>query len=256
MTVISEINLKAYFNKGGEEHDFHGKRCVLAISVGQDYHEDQRLYSAIHLLNESGFSHCKVVVADTLQRHNVDASSTAEALALSQQAGHKWLERNAAAIAGLKMDVQITRWIEELSDPKYSEWRRKVEHKLHESEGFRGAIDSTIDVFIERLKLRDPDADIEAAAAKCREYIIEEIPIIMPLWAEQGYDYVIYPQKMTDAMAASRSHFVEPFLPERVRWLPLKFKKRGQPIPFGGGTLNPAFQRPVNSTSVIRGLAV
>lgn len=232
MTLISEINLKAYFNKGGEEHHFTGKRCVLAISVGQDYHEDQRLYSAIHLLNESGFSHCKVVVADTLQRHNVDAQSTAEALALSQQEGQKWLERNAAALAALKMDVQITRWIDELSDPKYSEWRRKVENTLNDSSQLQGAINNTIEVFIERLKLRNPDADIEAAAAKYREYIIEEIPIIMPLWAEQGYDYVIYPQKMTDAMAASRDHFVEPFMPDRVRWLPLKFKKRGQPIPF------------------------
>jgi hypothetical protein len=37
---------------------------------------------------------------------------------------------------------------------------------------------------------------------------------------------------MTDAMAASRTHFVEPSMPDRVRWLPLKFKKRGQPIPF------------------------
>ncbi len=232
MSAIQLINLKAYFNKGGEEHDFAGKTCVLAISVGQDYHEDQYLYSAIHLLNESGFAHCKVVVADTLQRHNVDAASTAEALALSISAGQKWLQRNAPALSALTMDVTITRWIDELSDPKYSEWRRKIEQHFDESEGFRTAVQSTIQVFIDRLKIRDPFADTDLAAKKCLEYIIEEIPIIMPLWAEQGYDYVIYPQKMTDAMAASRHFFVEPSLPDRVRWLPLKFKKRGQPIPF------------------------
>ena len=232
MTTIYEINLKAYFNKGGEEHDFTGKRCVLAISVGQDYHEDQHFYSAIHLLNESGFSHCKVVVADTLQRHNINANNTAEALTRSIQAGEAWIKRNQPALSALKMNVEIKRWTDELSSESYSEWRKKIEHTFEQSADFRSAVESTINVFIDRLKLRNPDADFEAAAANCREYIFEEIPVIMPLWAEQGYDYIIYPQKMTDAMAASRVHFVEPFLPDRARWLPIKFKKRGNPIPF------------------------
>lgn len=45
MSNVEAINLKAYFNKGGEELDFTGKRCVLAVSVGQEYHEEQKLSS-------------------------------------------------------------------------------------------------------------------------------------------------------------------------------------------------------------------
>ena len=33
-------------------------------------------------------------------------------------------------------------------------------------------------------------------------------------------------------MATSRELLIEPHSPDRVRWLPLKFKKRGIPIPF------------------------
>lgn len=90
MSDVEAINLKAYFNKGGEELDFTGKRCVLAVSVGQEYHEEQKLSSTVHLINKSGFSRVKVVVADTLQRHNKHGKSP----------GRRFPPRSATAMPG------------------------------------------------------------------------------------------------------------------------------------------------------------
>jgi len=234
MSNVQEINLKAYFNKGGEEHEFEGKRVVLAVSVGQEYHEDQKLRSTIHLINQSGFSHVKVVVADTLQRHNKHGKSPGEALSASIREGDAWLARNQRILDGLRVPYQITRWNQELASDHYAELRQQLNLVYHERHELREAIESTIAVFTDRLRLRDEHADIERAAAQCREYILEEIPIILPLWAAEGYDYVLYPQQMTAAMATSRDLLIEPHSPDRVRWLPLKFKKRGIPITLPG----------------------
>ncbi|MCE1114381.1 MULTISPECIES: tRNA-dependent cyclodipeptide synthase [Pseudomonas] len=242
MSNVEAINLKAYFNKGGEELDFTGKRCVLAISVGQEYHEEQKLSSTVHLINKSGFSQVKVVVADTLQRHNKHGKSPGEALSASIRDGDAWLARNRKYLAGLEAPVSISRWNQELASDRYADLRQQVNALYRDSEDLRGAIESTIGVFIERLRLRDPEADLERAAAQCREYILEEVPIILPQWAQEGYDYVIYPQQMTHAMAEARRLLIEPHAPERVHWLPLKFKKRGIPIPFNlPGAAHPAW---------------
>ncbi|WP_256589352.1 hypothetical protein [Pseudomonas sp. GV071] len=43
-------------------------------------------------------------------------------------------------------------------------------------------------------------------------------------------------------MATARALLIEPVAPERVHWLPLKFKKRGIPIPFSlPGVVHPAW---------------
>ena len=227
MSDVEAINLKAYFNKGGEELDFTGKRCVLAVSVARSTTRSRSSAPApdqqVRLQpGESG-------VADTLQRHNKHGKSRARrSPPRSATATPGW---RATARAGLEAPVTISRWNQELASDRYAELRQQVDQLYRESEDLRGAIEATIGVFIERLRLRDPDADVERAAAQCREYILEEVPIILPLWAEEGYDYVIYPQQMTNAMATARRLLIEPHAPDRVHWLPLKFKKRGIPIP-------------------------
>jgi tRNA-dependent cyclodipeptide synthase len=243
MSDVEAINLKAYFNKGGEELDFTGKRCVLAVSVGQEYHEEQKLSSTVHLINKSGFSEVKVVVADTLQRHNKHGKAPGLALSAAIRDGDAWIKRNRKYLDGLEAKVTISRWNEELASDRYAALRQQVNEVYAEPNSpLRNAIDTTIGVFIERLLLRDPAADTQQAAAQCREYILEEIPIILPLWAEQGYDFIIYPQQMTHAMATARALLIEPVAPERVHWLPLKFKKRGIPIPFSlPGVVHPAW---------------
>ena len=207
-------------------HQYHGKHALLLISVGQDYHEGGKFDATIDLVNRQGFASCTIAVADILQRHNLSNYSYEEVYKVSAAAGEQWLERNQSAINRLATVTRILRWEQCLLDPGYRPLLDRVQFEYENNRAYRTEVDGTIGLFLERLHKRDAQADLDEAKYRCLTYLIEECPIIMPLWASQGIDFVIYPQPMTRAMAETRRLFVEPHYPDHGHWLSLKFKKR------------------------------
>jgi len=57
------------------------------------------------------------------------------------------------------------------------------------------------------------------------QYLIEELPIVMPLWAQMGYDFIIYPKPITPAMKKTYELFVENRYDAKCQWLYMRFKK-------------------------------
>ncbi|MEU8958875.1 tRNA-dependent cyclodipeptide synthase [Streptomyces sp. NPDC048518] len=221
---------KASFGKAGQELEFSGKKAVLLVSVGQRYHEGDKLSATVDLINRSDIGHVTVAVADTLQRTNFLDMPEDIAYAHSLRLGNEWLERNAEILGRLEPAVEILRWDAALADDDYAGLRKRVGDEYATNEEYRGAVDATIGVFLDRLSARDEHADLAQAFTNCLTYLLEECPAIMPLWAAQGHDFVIYPQPMTSAMASTREIFVQPEFPDKCQWLSLKFKKRAQAL--------------------------
>jgi tRNA-dependent cyclodipeptide synthase len=213
--------------------DYRGKHALFLISVGQDYHEGGKFEATVDLVNRSGFGRYTIAVADILQRHNLSNYDYQQVYQVSSDAGDQWLARNRAAIDRLEIPGRILRWQECLAEDGYRQLLDRVQFEYENNREYREEVNATIDLFLDRLKKRDPEADLVEAQYRCLTYLIEECPIIMPLWASQGIDYVIYPQPMTRAMSMTRRLFVEPNYPERAQWLSLKFKKRGVQPPVG-----------------------
>ncbi|POX37959.1 tRNA-dependent cyclodipeptide synthase [Streptomyces sp. Ru73] len=223
---------KANFGQAAKQLTLAGKRAVLLVSVGQRYHEGDKLRATVDLVNRSGFGHLTIAVADTLQRTNYLDLSAEEGYVRALREGDEWLERNEKILGRLTVPHDVLRWGQALHDPEYFAFRRRIEHAYENNPGYRRAVDSTIGKFIDRLTARDPSADVELAFGKCLSYLIEECPVIMPLWAHRGYDYIIYPQPMTAAMAETQRLFVTEEYPGKGGWLSLRFKKRaGVPEP-------------------------
>ncbi|MFJ2738339.1 tRNA-dependent cyclodipeptide synthase [Streptomyces sp. NPDC087440] len=223
---IIDGRTKANFGEAAKKLTLDGTRCVLLVSVGQRYHEGDKLRATVELLNRSRFREVTVAVADTLQRSNRHHLPPEQAYADSLREGDDWLERNAKTLGGLTVPHQILRWDAALHDPQYTQFRQLVEEAYENNPDYRRAVDSTIGKFIDRMTARDPGTDVESAFRGCREYLIEECPIIMPMWAHQGYDYVVYPQPMTAAMAETQKLFVSEAYTGKGNWLSLRFKKR------------------------------
>ncbi|MFJ5595217.1 tRNA-dependent cyclodipeptide synthase [Streptomyces noursei] len=217
---------KANFGEAAKKLTLAGTRAILLVSVGQRYHEGDKLRATVELVNRSEFKQLTIAVADTLQRSNYIDASPEQAYARSLREGDEWLERNDKILGQLSVPNEVLRWDEALKDPDYPQFRQRIERAYAEIAEYRQAVDSTIKKFIDRLAARAPEADTEKAFKGCLEYLIEECPIIMPMWAHQGYDHVIYPQPMTAAMAESQRLFVTTEYPGKGGWLSLRFKKR------------------------------
>ena len=213
---------KAAFDLKGLQYEYAGTSAILLVSVGADYHEGEKLGATIDLINRSNFGQITVAVADTLQRHNLDLPA-GRAYELSRRRGDQWIDRNRPLLDRIGSDVDVLRWDDALSHADYPGFLHRVQAAYADDAAYRTAINSTIDRFMAR---REGDGPLENAAAVrhgCLTYLLEECPIIQPLWASQGYDFVIYPQQISTAMQATRDLFVDD---DHVAWLPLRFKKR------------------------------
>ncbi|MCC3769353.1 tRNA-dependent cyclodipeptide synthase [Streptomyces sp. UNOC14_S4] len=223
---IIDGRTKANFGEAAKQLTLSGTRTILLVSVGQRYHEGDKLRATVELINRSGFGQVTIAVADTLQRTNYLSLSHEDAYAKALQEGEDWLERNEKTLGGLTVPHDVLRWDEALSDADYPEFRARIEDAYANNPAYQQAVNATIGKFIDRLTARDPEADTDKAFRNCLAYLIEECPIIMPMWAHQGYDYVIYPQPMTTAMAETQRLFVTEEYPGKGGWLSLRFKKR------------------------------
>lgn len=124
-------------------------------------------------------------------------------------------------------DLVIRPRDEVLGDARYPELREMVEREYQSNHDYRDEIDRTILTFLQRRVKVDPESCLITHFHKCRNYLLEECPAIMPLWAEQGYNFIVYPQPMTAAMAATHHRVVAKKKMDKANWLSLRFKRTG-----------------------------
>lgn len=206
---------------------FNKKRAVLFISVGQLYHEGSKFLATIALINKYPFVQCDIVMADTLQRFNhYGRMSEQEARILSKKSGDDWLKRNDSALSIFKIKHKIIRWDELLLHPDYNDLKKCILKEYQINSTYTLALHSNVETYIERLQSLNPGCDVKNLFKFGVEYLIEECPIVMPLWAKMDYDFIIYPKPLTPGMAKTRELFVEPKFNNKCQWVYLRFKKR------------------------------
>ncbi len=203
-----------------------GRTALLLISVGKPYHEAEKLAAVIDRINFGRFGRCIVAVADTLQRHNYRAASAQANHRESRRHGDEWIKRNEELIAKLLMSTEIVRWDDLLRRTDYAPNYHMITNEYYSNPDYREAIDETIEAFAARNGITRGMAGFDEIFYRALFYILEECPIIMPMWAQDGIEFIIYPKQMTRAMRKTRDLFVSNRHPNCANWLSVKFKKR------------------------------
>ncbi|WP_019223983.1 hypothetical protein [Bartonella rattaustraliani] len=211
-----------------QTEDYINKTAVLLISVGKEYREGHKLDSTIKKINKCSFGRCLIAVADTLQRHNITHENTEMCYEASRRMGDEWLERNKSLFANLAMPYTVERWDALRNRADYLHNYHMITREYCCNKEYRECINKTIDVFAMRHNIEQSSLSYDELFYKSLFYILEEYPIIMPMWVKDNVDFVIYPQPMTDAMKKTREIFVEQKGSTNVNWLALKFRKKQQ----------------------------
>ena len=203
-----------------------GKKVILGISVGQEYHESDKLLATIHLINKLPIKECVIAVCDSLQKYNImDCKDFGSSHSQSLIFGDMWIKRNEHIIKMLTKPNQIIRWDHWLKHKQYPKCKSNIENEYQANHLYKQAVDETIYKFIKRSSAKNQKLIQPILYSRCLEYLLEECAIVMNLWAEDGYDYIIYPQFMTSAMDKTREIFVANTHSNKAQWLPLRFKK-------------------------------
>lgn len=199
--------------------------CCLGVSVGQMYHEGEKLEASLNLIN-ANFAQCTIVVCDTLQRHTLldDSLSAEEKYAVAKEKGGAWLERNYQRIAKLTIPYQIKRWDNWLQQPRYYIDLALVKAALQHEPKIKHGFAKTVDIFVNRLLKRDANIDVMQARENSMNYLLEEATIAMLMWQQEAFNYIAYPGEISSAFASIYDKYVNPE-DQLVQWLNIKFKR-------------------------------
>lgn len=201
------------------------KSTILLISIGQEYYEGPKFEATIDLINRCDFKSCTVMLADSLQRYNyMNHMNEREAIEAAIKNRNSWIKRNQYILNKLEIPNAIVHWDQHLTNKDFFNQHLDILKNAYSSDiEVKTAIDNTIEKYFIRRHDILANHPQDLAFKNCLDYIMEECVVLMPMWASQGYDYIVYPKKMTTAMEMMYNKFVLPQYPNKVKWLPVRF---------------------------------
>lgn len=176
---------------------------MLGISIGSQNHEGEALEAIIDRIDEGGFAHGVIDVADTLNRYRYigDGAPEQEAIDIARQEGNDWLNRNAQILSRLRMPVVIHRWDEWLNHEKYSDSIAQIRSLHANSNALRQALEQDIDNFYVR---NYGTAEVsEKRRSLSAEYYMEELAVAA-IMLEENPSLVMYPGKQLNCFRLIR----------------------------------------------------
>lgn len=157
--------------------------CRLHISVGQEYHEGEKLKATFNWVSHR-FERVIICVNDTLQRYNFryQGHSSEDAYRLAEQAGSEWISRNLAEIQNIDAKVEIFRWEDWTEHPDFKRTLQQVTERYDYDKEFKDTLDSDVLAYWERNSLKGSFEDFKKLSTK---YYLEETAAFFIMYDEE-----------------------------------------------------------------------
>lgn len=211
-----------------EREKFKDSHAMILVSVGQSYHEGEKMIATLDLVSRK-FEKYTVLVADTLQRHNIEAAtglSTKDALYLAKKKGEEWTENYKEEIQKRDGFYGIKKWDDYLSSKKFEDKLSTINKKFDDNQHYISkAIEKSVHEYMQRGdRIGLPEKERKELESKCATYLKEECAAML-LWIEDGFNYEVYPTPRNDAMAATYENLIEPYYQDILKPVSLRFKR-------------------------------
>lgn len=204
-------------NKNKNEYTKKTKVLLMPISVGQDYHELDKLLESMKLItkNFTDITLIKIVIVDLAQKYHLaikNNTSPEKMLYQSKKNGLSWKESYAHLIKARfkNVTVEFSTWNEWLNHEDYKQAKQQIDALYNEKINFKNHLENDVLEFERRYYNREKRRFTDAEKEYCRECIKEECAILM-LWNKDlvspDYSFIFYPKKIPKAMSFIRENF-------------------------------------------------
>jgi hypothetical protein len=152
----------------------------LEVSVGQEYHEGEKLSATMRFVKEN-FNRAVIILGDAPQRFNIaftENISLEQAFGKSIKAGDDWIERNRERIAG----IELTRWEDWRKRPEYAIARAQFGHVYTQNQKFRECMHDAIKGVSERRCVAKKD--FPRFFALSEQFLLEESAVFAVAYNE------------------------------------------------------------------------
>ncbi len=220
--------------------------AILLVSVGNENFEGEAIAAAVKMINQE-FKACCIVIADTLQRHNIATEkeiNEEDAYKESLVKGDEWLKRNEIYFQNiLKIPYEIIRWDCLINDMDFLKKEKLFSAYIKENKSFLNAMNHSIDEYGMRLIKHLGDEHFNRIGAQhkssCFAYLKEECIAISIIPKKIYFNknesaplVIVYPGKSTLILTANRDVFIANEFHEMIQknsdylsWLPYRFKR-------------------------------
>jgi len=211
-----------------ERETFHLSHAMILISVGQSYHENEKMVATLDLI-ERKFKKYTFIVADTLQRHNIGLRSGLnenESLLLAKKNGEIWIKTYLQDIQNRKGFFEVKRWDDYLKSKEFKD-KLNIINKITENEehSISKGIISSVNEYMRRGSRENMSSKDRAIQEKaCTTYLKEECAIML-LWVDDGFNFEVYPTARNAAMEATYNTLILPHHKDILAPVNLRFKR-------------------------------
>lgn len=213
--------------------NFNGSVCALPVSVGQPYHETEKMLATVELVNKY-FAKCVIIVCDSLQRHNTmlycdDNESIAYEKAVI--IGTQWLERNANIFKQLKIPYELVRWDKWYKNEKFHVYLEKIEELVRVNADFAMIVDDCANIFVKQhlayYGTKIFSKPTEEILRICKNYLKEEATVLL-MWSHyENYGFLAYAGSHNGVITSVYQYFIKQNGGKsKLVPLKIKFKKK------------------------------
>jgi hypothetical protein len=221
--ILDKSNMK---NNADKDHCINRTYVLfMPISIGQDYHESNKLIESIFLINKNFINTTllKVIIVDLAQRYHLAIKSKTLPESMQQKAkkdGLDWKERYSNFITKqLKhIKVEFSTWNQWLNHEYYPQARKKIDILYNDKKSdFKSFLEADLVEFQRRHFNREAIHFSDNEKEYCRECIKEECAVLI-IWGKDqispDYSCIFYPKKMPAALSFIKhnfTHFISMF---------------------------------------------
>jgi hypothetical protein len=185
--------------------------CVLPISVGWYYHEDEYFYPTLDLVNKK-FSRCRIVVCDTLQRYSLQfLEDNTDFEKYARTLGDQWLKRHLHRIEKLNIPYKIERWDDCKQNESYINCKKKIEDEIATNNSFAANFYQTATYIYNNFMLHGRINSLTTKknrfVASSVAYLIEECAVVLT-WEKEQETVLLYPKDLGKALYQTMNTFL------------------------------------------------
>lgn len=180
-----------------EKMPFKDHTFVYAVSVGKDHFENDWVSGFVNFLKSCGSTKVRVLVADSLQRHNLSCYYQ-NAYEKSLKNGEIWASKYRPLFQelGKDADCEFTHWEEYRCHPEFPKYLQYVQHLHATDPKFQAALGESITEYSRRSTHREINCSIEEMQKRSAAYFVEECAVIWILAQNQNLKGIMYPSKV------------------------------------------------------------
>ena len=231
--VKGEENLKKSYKASfrhttsEQKKRFKESKCILPISVGQEYQDGEKLVASLKLINNN-FKEVVILVNDAIQWYNdaiVSLQESEEKLFnIAKVRGDEWLDRNKKFFDQyLSINKKIVRWEYWITQKNFKFFHEKVLNLYRDNDSYKDIIEQNVLTYVSRFKKRNANLDEERAFNMSLKYLLEECASVC-LWVNEKCEYLLYPYEINRSVVATRKYLIEPLYPNLLLEAPFRLR--------------------------------